>query len=282
MRTSLGIQTLFLSSILTSGLAFAQSPLTPAQRPCGVGSVCQVTDNSAEAKVNLINLSVKVEQVIDNDTMEVRLYHEAEGATAGEIFALNSQALDKAFKRVDDIKGIKVSTGNRRSTPIYFHAPDKLPDPSSVLYQPQKTNSAPAEGSIIAWRERAEITLQSRDFKLLSTVLTDLAGDLQTESMVFKVSDQARKAQEGLMLERALTEFRDKATLTSAGFNASSYGLVNVSVGDVMPSYENQLGAMSAMTYKSSRSVSAPEVAGGESKFSLSVSGTIQLFGEGR
>lgn len=280
MRTSLGIQTLLLSSILTSSLAFAQSPLAPAHRPCGGGAVCQVTDNSAEAKVNLINLSVKVDQVINNDTMEVRLFHEAEGATAEECFARNSEALDKVMKRVDKVAGIKVFTGNRRATPIYFEKVAEAPVGS--LSVKSQVKHVPADGTIVSWRERVEVTLQSQDFKLLSTVLTDLSGDLQTDRMTFKVSDQARKAQEGAMLDKALADFRDKATLTSSAFSASSYGLVNVSVGEVVPSYDNQIGAMPMMAYKASRSLSVPDVAGGESKFSLSVNGTIQLFHEGQ
>ena len=285
MRTALGFHALLLSSVLSSSLAYAQSPLSPAQRPCGGGSECQVSDNSAEAKVNLVNLSVKVEQVINNDTMEVRLFHEAAGATAEECFARNSEALDKVMKRVDKVAGIKVFTGNRRATPIYVERAAEVPTGSFSTIHPSdkpETKQVPPEGTIASWRERVDITLQSQDFKLLSTVLTDLSGDLQTDRMTFKVSDQARKAKEGAMLAQALADFRDKATLTSTALGASSYGLVNVSVGEVMPSYDNQVGVMPLMAYKAARSVSVPDVAGGESKFGLSVTGTVQLYGEGR
>ena len=285
MRSSVGLQTLLLSSILTSGLAFAQSPLTPAQRPCGGGSECQVADNSEEAKVNLVNLSVKVEQVIDNDTMVVKLYHEAEGATALEPIESNTEALATVFKRVGELGAIKVSSGTRRAIPIYFEKPAEAPPqsfPNRHFSDTPQAKGLPNEGAIVGWRERAEITLQSRDFKLLSTILSDLAGDLQIERMSFKVSDEARKAQEGQMLDKALADFREKASLTSMAFNATTYGLVNVSVGEVMLSYDNQAGAMPMMAYKGARNLSAPEVAGGDSKFSLSINGTIQLFKEGR
>jgi predicted secreted protein len=285
MRIAMGIHALILSSVVASSLANAQSPLTPAHRPCGVAAVCKVTDNGNEAKVNLINLSVKVEQVINNDTMEIKLFHEAEGATAEQAFARNSEALDKVMKRVDKVAGIKVFTGNRRATPIYVERVVEDPTGSFTTRHPSDKpdiKPVPAEGTIASWRERVDITLQSQDFKLLSTVLTDLSGDMQIDRMTFKVSDQARKAQEGAMLDKALAEFKDKATLTSTAFGASSYGLVNVSVGEVMPSYDNQVGGMQMMAYKASRSVSVPEVAGGESKFNLSVNGSIQLFNEVR
>lgn len=285
MRTSLGVNALLLSSVLASSLAFAQSPLTPAQRPCGGGSVCQVTDNSAEPKVNLVNLSVKVEQVINNDTMVVKLYHEAEGAAAADPYSRNSEALDKVFKRVEKLSTIKVSSGNRRSTPIYADVgvEQGRSAPGSVFPGSSVSAKLPAikPPVIIGWRERAEITLQSQNFELLSQVMTDLSGDMQMDSMSFKVSDQARKAQEGVMLSKAMDEFREKAQQTSSAFNASSYGLVNISLGEVMPSYENQVGAMPMMAYKSSRSP-APEISSGESKFSLTANGTIQLFEEGR
>jgi hypothetical protein len=49
-----------------------------------------------------------------------------------------------------------------------------------------------------------------------------------------------------------------------------------------MPSYDNQAGVMPMMAYKGARSLAVPEVAGGDSKFTLSINGTIQLFNEGR
>lgn len=271
---AISYQALLIALALTSGAAQAREIAPPVKE--SMPSI-EVT-NSSDPKVNLVNLSVKVEQAIDNDTMSVRLFNVAEAATAGEAYALNTKALDKVFSRIEKLDSIKASASNRRSTPVYSEVTAEALFATSLKSDSRKAAEEARRPKIVGWRERAEVTLTSQDFQALSAVMSDLSGDLQIESMGFKVSDKALEAQESEMLSRAMAEFRSKAQSVSTAFGARGYGLVNVSVGEVSPGYDIQMRAAPMMAFKVSRGIeAAPEIAGGESKFSLTINGTIQM-----
>lgn len=248
---------LFLATAMAAGSAFAAEAPNPASAPN------VISENSYAAKVNLVNLSTRADQVLSNDTMMVRLFAEHDSKTSQEAFDQTTKAMERLFElqRTEagkaKLKGIKISSGGRSTTPIY---------------------AKEAPGVIVSWRDRAEIDLESQDFKALSSLVSELAADLQMESISFKVSDQALKAVEEKLTAQAILQFSQKAEVTTKLLRGSDYGLVNVSVGDVSPAYNGQYGVRPMMAYSSkSRSAPEPQVAAGDSKLSVSVSGTIQI-----
>lgn len=246
---------LFLATAMAAGSAFAAEAPAPAPKV--------ISENSQAAKVNLVNLSTRADQVLSNDTMMVRLFAEHDSKTSQEAFDQTTQAMERLFELQrteagkEKLKGIKISSGGRSTTPIY---------------------AKEAPGVIVSWRDRAEIDLESQDFKLLSSLVSELAADIQVESITFKVSDQARKAIEDKLTAQALLQFSQKAEVTTKILKGSDYGLVNVSVGDVTPAYEGQYGMRPMMAYSmKARSAPEPQVAAGDSKLSVTISGTIQI-----
>lgn len=249
---------LFLATAMAAGSVFAAEAPSPAPAPN------VISENSQAAKVNLVNLSTRADQVLSNDTMMVRLFAEHDSKTSQEAFDQTTKAMERLFElqRTEagkaKLKGIKISSGGRSTTPIY---------------------AKEAPGVIVSWRDRAEIDLESQDFKVLSSLVSELAADLQVESISFKVSDQARKAVEEKLTAQAILQFSQKAEVTTKLLRGSDYGLVNVSVGDVSPAYDGQYGVRPMMAYSMKARGAAPEpqVAAGDSKLTVTVSGTIQI-----
>lgn len=249
---------LFLATAMAAGSSFAVETQLPASAPK------VFPENSQEAKVNLVNLTTRADQVLSNDTMMVRLFSEHDSKTSQEAFDQTTKAMDRLFELQrteagkEKLKGIKISSVGRSTMPIY---------------------AKEAPGVIVSWRDRAEIDLESQDFKLLSSLVSEIASDIQVESITFKVSDQARKAVEEKLTTQALLQFSQKAEVTTKILKGTDYGLVNVSVGDVTPAYDGQYGIRPMMSYSMKARGGAPEaqVAAGDSKLSVSINGTIQI-----
>ncbi len=66
---------------------------------------------------------------------------------------------------------VKVETGAQSTYPIYDNDSNKLKE----------------------WRGRAEIRLESKDFKATSQLINELQQSFQTQSINFSVSDEQRK-----------------------------------------------------------------------------------------
>lgn len=66
---------------------------------------------------------------------------------------------------------VKVETGAQSTYPIYDNDSNKLKE----------------------WRGRAEIRLESKDFKAASQLVNELQQNFQTQSINFTVSDEQRK-----------------------------------------------------------------------------------------
>lgn len=255
MRRFSYISMFFLATALATGSAIA------AEAPAA--SLRVIAENSQPAKVNLVNLSTRADQVLSNDTMMVRLYVEHDAKLSQYAFDQNTKALEHLFslQRTEEgrarLTGIKISSGSRSTTPIY-----QKDSPSVIL----------------SWRDRAVVDLESQDFKLLSSLVTDLAEHLQVESITFKVSDQARKSIEEKLTAQALLQFSQKAEVTTKILKGSDYGLVNVNVSEVMPAFDGQYGPRPMMAFSKSRGLAPePQVAAGDSKLTVSVNGTIQI-----
>jgi predicted secreted protein len=81
---------LFLATAMAAGSAIAAEAPAPAPKV--------VSENSQAAKVNLVHLSTKADQVLSNDTMMVRLFAEHDSKTSQEAFDRTTQAMERLFE----------------------------------------------------------------------------------------------------------------------------------------------------------------------------------------
>lgn len=210
------------------------------------------TPTLAEPVYNQVALRAEVSREIVQDRMLVTLYREAQASDPAQLSNQITHSLNRALQRARQADGVSVSLGSRRSYPVY----DK-------------------EGSrITAWRERAELQLESGDFPALSRLVAELLGELQMGNLQFSVSDAIRQQNEDAMLKDAVAAFRARADLVTGALGGNGYELMSLNLGSggFQP-------VMRSMTMKAERmdAGAIPDIAPGTQQITVSADGTIQV-----
>mgnify|MGYP006392576309 CR=1 FL=1 len=110
-----------------------------------------------------------------------------------------TQAVNTAKKYTQ----IKVETGSQSTYPIYDNDNRKVKE----------------------WRGRAEIRLESKDFKAASQLISELQQNFQTQSINFTVSDNQRKKVENELMVEASKNFQQRAQILTQAWNKTHYNL---------------------------------------------------------
>jgi len=221
----------------------------------GLASLASLPALAEATGYNQISLRAEVSQEVAHDRMYVTLYTEAQSedpaALASDVTKTLNAAIDKARK----VQGVKVSLGSRQSYPVYEN-----------------------EGSkISAWRERAELRLESAEFARLSQLSADLLGELKMAEMSFAVAEDTRKTSEDSLIKEAVEAFKARAQLATEAVGGKGYKLVSLNLNSggfqpVMP-----MRAMAMDRGSLSKSEAAPQIEAGTSRVSMSADGVIEV-----
>ena len=127
------------------------------------------------------------------------------------------------------------------------------------------------------WRGRAEVQIESKDFKAASQLISELQQNFQTQSINFSVSDEQRKKVENELMVEASKSFQQRAQIITQAWNKTGYNLVNLNLNT--SNYYPQPVMMRASMAKFADVAAAPpqDVAAGESKVTVNANGAIQL-----
>jgi len=204
---------------------------------------------------NLINIQAEASRQVSNDEMNAVLYIEKSNKQPTELANQINQLMSQAVQTAKKYPSIKIETGSQSTYPIYDNDSQKLKE----------------------WRGRAEIRIESTDFKNASQLISELQQNFQTQSINFTVSDAQRKKVENELVVEASKNFQQRAQTLSQAWNKSGYNLVNINLNT--SNYGGQPVPRMAMMKASSNSleIADQQMAGGESKISVNASGTIQL-----
>lgn len=206
---------------------------------------------AAEQRYNQISLRAEVSAEVAHDRMHVTLYSETQHSDPARLAADTTQTLNQALQRARQAKAVNVSQGSRSSYPVYDEKGEK----------------------IIAWRERAELRLESADFAALSQLTGELMQSLKMGSMHFSVSDPVRQAHEDTLLKNAVDAFRARAQLATEALGGADYQVVNLNL--------HSAGAPPMMMRSSSMKMmdagATPEIEAGTRQVSISADGTIEV-----
>ena len=187
--------------------------------------------------------------------MYVTLYTEAQDKDPAALSAGVTKTLNAALDKARKVEGVKISLGSRQSYPVYEDEGRK----------------------ISAWRERAELRLESAEFARLSQLSADLLGELKMASMNFAVADDTRKNTEDQLIKQAVNAFKARAQLASDALGGKSYKLVslNFNSGGFQPVMPMRAIAMDRASF--AKSAAAPEIEAGTSRVSMSADGIIEV-----
>lgn len=148
-----------------------------------------------------------------------------------------------------------VSLGSRNSYPVYDDKGQK----------------------ITAWRERAEIRLESTDFAALSQLTADLLGKLKMGSMDFSIADATRAKNEDAMMKGAVDALKARAQVLTDALGGKGYKLVSLNLNTSGAPRPMPVMRMAAAKFASMDSAPAQEIEAGTSQVTVSADGTIEV-----
>lgn len=219
------------------------------------GSLLSLSVHADEAHYNQVALRAEVSQEIAHDLMHVTFYTESQNTDPAALAAETTQTLNAALKQARAVEGVSVATGSRNSYPVYDDKGKK----------------------IIAWRERAEVRLESADFAKLSKLTGEMLKTMQMGSMSFSIADNTRKNKEDAMLKDAVEAFKARADLATQALGGKGYKLVslNINSGGFQPPMPIRMARGSSM--KMMMDSAPPEVEAGTSQVTVNADGVIEV-----
>ena len=209
----------------------------------------------AEQRYNQVALRAEVSQNIAHDEMQITLFSEAQDVDPSKLASQISKTLNAAVVKAREVEPVRVSLGSRNSYPVYD---DK-------------------GQTITAWRERAELRLESSDFAVLSQLTAELLDTLKMGGMSFSMAANTRKEAEDILLKEAIKAFNARATLVSEAMGGKGFRLVslNLNSGGFHRPMPMRMEAMKGMAMADA----APpqEIEAGSSEVTVNADGVIEV-----
>jgi predicted secreted protein len=204
-----------------------------------------------------VDFSTEVAREIANDQMNATLSVELSDKDAGKLAQQITVVVNDAMKKAAAYPAVKATTGGQNTWPVY----------GSTLASSSKLES---------WRGRAEIRLESKDFKAASELIAKLQEKMQMNGVSFVVSADTRRKVEDSLTAEAISAFKTRADAIRSAWNAKGYKLVQMNLGSAggpMP----YMPMMRAMKSAEADAAPAQDMAGGETRLVVNVSGSIEL-----
>ncbi|MFZ3183770.1 MAG: hypothetical protein A2Y50_04460 [Pseudomonadales bacterium RIFCSPLOWO2_12_59_9] len=219
----------------------------------GVAALGSAAVSAEEARYNQIALRAEVSQEVAHDLMQVTLYSEAQNKDPAKLAAGITTSINAALQQARKSSGVTISLGSRNSYPVYDD-----------------------DQRISAWRERAEIRLESADFATLSKLTGELLQQLKMGGMSFSVANPTQKKTEDALLQDAINAFKARAQLATTALGGKSYKLVSLSLngGGFQPPRPMRM-QMDSMSM--AKSAPTPEIEAGSSQVSVNADGVIEV-----
>jgi predicted secreted protein len=203
-------------------------------------------------RYNTVDLQARAQREVRNDTLSASLFVELTGADAAKLAdSLNRNTAD-SLAVAKEFKSVKVRSGNNQTYPVY--------DRSQRL---------------TAWRGRAELRLESKDFQAAATLIGRLQSRMQLGQIGFSVSDEARNAAEDELIDEAINAFRARADIVRTSLGGRGYKIRHLAVNTGGGFVPRPLMARAGVA--AAEGVATPPLEGGVSQITVSVNGTIEV-----
>ncbi len=218
---------------------------------CGLLSVNAWASAEAES-YNRVDFQVEAAREVANDLLAATMTVEIQDTQPGRVAQQINTALNDALKKASVFDTVKASSGNQSTYPVYG-----------------KNNQ------IDTWRGHGEIRLESHDFKAAGELIMQLQTTLQLGGMQFTIAPDTRAQIENALITEAIKAFQMRADAIRAAVGAKSYKTVHFSINSGgMPS-PRPIPMLRAMAMGAT-AIPAPELAGGESRMTVQINGTIE------
>jgi predicted secreted protein len=204
--------------------------------------------------MNQVTLTANAVREVPADTVTAILFVEEQGTDPVELANRVSAKLQDAFAKAKSDPRVEAKSGSYQTYPVY---------------SPQN--------QIIGWRIRAEIVLESKDFRAMGVRIEELQRTLKLAQMGFSLSQQARDKVEGQLTSEALARFNERAKLvaTTLGFPGFQLGQLNIQSEGAVPPMPYRGGVM--LSQKAEAASTPVPVEGGKTTLTVTVSGSVVL-----
>lgn len=213
-------------------------------------------ENNKDINYNIVSIQAEASRKVVNDEMIAVLYVEKSNKQPAALANEVSQLMNQATSLAKKYPQVKVKTDSQNTYPIYDNDNRKLKE----------------------WRSRANIRLESTDFKAASQLISELQQSFQTESINFNVSSTQRNKVENELMVEASKNFQQRAQLLSQAWNKGSYNLVNLNI-NTQNNYPQPVMMRNTMAKFSEAADAVPpqNVEAGESTITVNANGSIQF-----
>lgn len=217
---------------------------------CGLLSLCGWA-HAGDEPYNRVDFQVEASREIANDLLVATMSVEVQDRQPAQVARQINAALNGALKKSAAFAGVKASSGSQSTYPVYG-----------------KNNQ------VDAWRGHGQIRLESRDFKAAGELIMQLQSSLQLRSLNFSLAPDTRAQAENALITEAIRSFQARADAIRAAVGAHSSKTVHFSINSGTPP---QYPVLMRAAPLADASIPEPVLAGGDTRMSVQVSGTIEL-----
>ncbi|MDQ8934439.1 SIMPL domain-containing protein [Acinetobacter rudis] len=217
-------------------------------------SIAHANSNN-DINYNIVSVQAEASRDVVNDEMLAVLFIEKSNKQPAVLANEINQLMNQATQLAKKYPQVKIKTDSQNTYPVYDNDNRKLKE----------------------WRSRANIRLESSDFKATSQLISELQQNFQTESINFNVSDAQRTKVENELMVEASKGFQQRAQTLSQAWNKSGYNLVNLNI-NTRNSYPQPVMMLAKSARFAEADAGAPQnMEAGESKITVSANGSIQF-----
>lgn len=198
-----------------------------------------------------VQIDARSSMDVENDFMRAVLFAQMEDVDSARLTERLNRAVNETLRTLKAVSEVKVRSGGYNTFPVT------------------------EKGKIVRWQARAELILESGNFKRMSEAIARAQGAMQVAHVEFLVSPEARARSEAELTEQAIAEFLAKAQRVGSAFKGTSYHVAEAVVstdGGIAPPPRPM-----AMKSAAAESLAAPEFESGTSRVTVVVSGAILI-----
>ncbi len=201
---------------------------------------------------NRVDFNVEASREVQNDLLVAHMAIDVEDKLPANVAQKLNVALNDALKKAAKYTNIKTTSGNQSTYPLY-------------------TNNSHVNG----WHGRGELRLESRDFKAAGNLIAELQSTLQLSNVQFMISHDLREKVENDLITDAIHTFQSRADAVRLAMGAKSYRTVHFSINQGGSPQPYPMVAMMRGAAMAD-AVATPEFAGGDSRLTVQINGTIE------
>lgn len=205
-----------------------------------------------------VDFSTEVAREIPNDQLNATLSVELSDKDASKLARQITTLVNDALKTAAAYPAVKATSGSQNTWPVYG-------------------SSLTSSSRLESWRGRAEIRLESRDFKAAGELIGKLQEKLQLNGLSFVVAPDTRRKVEDDLTAEAVAAFKARAETLRKAWSATNYKLVQMSLGSAGNPMAYAPMMMRAKMADSAEGMPAHDLSGGDTRLVVNVSGTIEL-----